>query len=368
MIPKIVLGLFIISTLIQIAYWIIMFVKLSHRTPFPEKKCKHPVTTIICARNEAENLNKNLHRILNQNYHLHRLLLVNDNSTDTTPEVLLNIQKNHKTFTLVNAEKTPEGMPGKKAALTQGIENADTDVLLMTDADCYPASADWAEIMQSQMDEKTEIILGFSPYNKQKGWLNKLIRFDTVMIAMQYFTMALAGMPYMGVGRNMAYRKSLFAKTGGFEKHKSIASGDDDLFIQQAATATNTKICLDQDSFMISEPKHSWKEFFTQKARHIKTGKSYKRHHQIILAMFLITLFVHLISGFGLLSQLMFIRIITAGMILRMTIAWGVFTKIAGLLKSEDLTRWFPLLETSYLLFHIILTPTLLTFKPTKWK
>lgn len=368
MIPKIVLGLFIISTFIQILYWIFMYVKLQYRPQTSVTKSSNPVTTIICAKNEATNLEKNLHRILNQNYHLHRLLLVNDNSTDTTPDVLLKIQKNHKTFTFVNADKAPAELPGKKAALTKGIEHADTDVLLMTDADCYPASSDWAEIMQSQISGKTEIVLGFSPYEKKKGWLNKLIRFDTVLIALQYFTMALAGMPYMGVGRNIAYRKSLFERTGGFEKHKSLASGDDDLFVQQAATATNTKICLDQDSFMFSEPKNSWKAYFIQKARHLTTGKTYKIHHQFILAMFLMSLFVHMTGGIGLLSQSLFIHIVIVCMILRLAVAWGVFGKLAGLLKSEDLTRWYLPLETSYLLFNIILTPTLLTFKPTKWK
>lgn len=368
MIPKIVLGLFVISTLIQIGYWLFMFLKITFREPSQPSKESNKVTTIICARNESQNLQKNLHRILNQNYHSHHLILVNDNSTDTTHDVLLNIQENHKTFTIVNANKSSSELPGKKAALTLGIEKADTEVLLMTDADCYPVSEDWVEIMQRHFQGQTEIVIGFSPYEKKKGWLNKLIRFDTVLIAMQYFSLALAGIPYMGVGRNIAYKKSLFKRVGGFEKHRSIASGDDDLFIQQAATAINTKVCLEQESFVVSEPKKSWREYFTQKARHVTTGKTYKKYHQIILAMFLISLFVHLIGGIGLLTQLLFIRVVTTCMIVRMLIAWGIFSKISKLLKSEDLIKWFPLLEASYLLFNIILTPTLLTFKPTKWK
>ncbi len=368
MIPKIVLGLFLASTLIQFYYWGVLFFKITYWKNPKVSNTSHSVTTIISARNEADNLQKNLHRILNQNYHSHRVLIVNDNSTDTTHDVLLKIRKNDKTFTIVNAEKLSAATPGKKAALTQGIENADTEVLLMTDADCYPLSDQWVEKMQNQFQDKTEIVLGFSPYARYKGWLNKLIRFDTVLIAIQYFSMALAGKPYMGVGRNLAYKKSLFNRIGGFSDHQHIPSGDDDLFIQQAANASNTGICLDEETFMVSEPKKTWKEYFTQKARHLTTGSVYKKSHTFILAMFLISLFTHLIGGIGLLTQLVFVQVVLVCMIARLLIAWGVFGKIATKLKSDDLTKWFPLLESSYLLFNIILTPTLLTFKPTKWK
>lgn len=368
MFPKIVLGVFLASTLIQIYYWGVLFMKITRWKTPDQIRQHHPVTTIISARNEAENIEKNLNRILNQNYHSHHVLIVNDNSTDTTLNVLLKMRKNDKTFTIVNAAKLSETDPGKKAALTQGIEAADTEVLLMTDADCYPLSNHWVEKMQNQFQNKTEIVLGFSPYERYKGWLNKLIRFDTVMIAIQYFSMALAGKPYMGVGRNMAYKKSLFRRIGGFAGHQHVASGDDDLFIQQAANAGNTGICLDEETFMVSEPKKTWKEYFTQKSRHLTTGSVYKLSHKFVLAMFLISLFTHLIGGIGLLTQLVFVQVVLVCMIIRLLIAWGIFGRIAAILKSDDLTKWFPILESSYLIFNIILTPTLLTFKPTKWK
>lgn len=368
MIPKIVLGLFIISTITQLFYWLYGFLRLAFHQDDAHENSQHSVTTIISARNEVQNLQNKLHRILNQNYHSHHVIIVNDNSTDTTEQFLLNYPEKHKTFTLVNAIESLDSKPGKKQALTQGIEKATTEVLLMTDADCTPISDKWVERMQEKINAKTEIVLGFSPYTSYPGWLNKLIRFDTLMIAIQYFTMALIGRPYMGVGRNMAYKKSLFVKNKGFQNHLSIASGDDDLFVQEVATKDNTAICLDKESFIETEPKRTWKDFLIQKSRHVTTGKNYKLSHQIILAIFLISLMVQLVGGIGLMTQLYCTKFVLTCMIIRLLIAWTVFALIAKRLNSGDLIKWFPILESSYLILNIILTPTLLTLKPTKWK
>ena len=89
--------------------------------------------------------------------------------------------------------------------------------------------------MQSNFLHQTQIILGYGKYISEPGLLNKWIRTDTTYIAMQYLAMAIKGRPYMGVGRNMAYRKSLFFERKGFASHLNLASGDDDLFVNENA-------------------------------------------------------------------------------------------------------------------------------------
>ncbi|HMG16756.1 MAG TPA: glycosyltransferase [Saprospiraceae bacterium] len=368
MFPKIVLGIFIVSTIIQIAYWVVLFAGILRYRDKSMSQIFNPVTVILCAKDEAGNLKKNLPRILNQNYHLQNVIVVNDNSSDSSASVLLDIRTNHKTFTIVNAKNVSTEISGKKTALAQGIEKADTEVLLMTDADCVPTSDNWVRKMQQKITGPIEIVLGFSPYTKLKGWLNAFIRFDTLIIAIQYFSMSIAGMTYMGVGRNLAYKKSLYKRTGGFEKHMHILSGDDDLFIQEAANKNNVAINLDQESFMISEPKKTWKDFFIQKARHVTTGKTYKLSHSILLGLFVLTLILHYLGGIGLIAYQYFIQAVIVSMIIKLAITWGIFNKLAQVFKEGDLVKWFPILEMNFMIFNILLTPTLMTYKPTKWK
>ena len=167
-------------------------------------------------------------------------------------------------------------IPGKKFPLSIGIKTAKYEIVLLTDADCVPASELWIEKMQETYDDDTEIVLGYGAFHKKKGLLNKLIRWETFHTALQYFSYTLAGKPYMGVGRNLSYKKTVFFRHKGFSAHNNILSGDDDLFINNAATKKNTKINIDKDAFTLSEPVKSWGQWVKQKTRHYSTGKHYK--------------------------------------------------------------------------------------------
>ena len=151
---------------------------------------------------------------------------------------------------------------GKKNALSRGIYHAKNDILLLTDADCYAKSNQWAKAMVSTLDENISVGLGYGPYETQQGLLNAFIRYETVYTAIQYFSFALWGIPYMGVGRNMIYKKELFFQAGGFDKHSHIASGDDDLFVNAIANKKNTSIVIHKNSQMNSAPKKTWKAYF----------------------------------------------------------------------------------------------------------
>jgi len=276
-----------ISTIVLLYYYFVVFGKFAFFKPQPASINRlEPVSVIIAARNEFDNLQKNLLTILEQNYPEFEVVVVNDCSWDGSQAWLEELQKSQprlKISQIIEQEKYPTG---KKFAVTMGIKAAKYDLLLFTDADCEPASDQWIRNMQSRFTPGKDIVLGFSPYRKTKGFLNQFIRFETLITAQFYFSMALRNNPFMGVGRNLAYRKDLFFKHKGFASHQHIMSGDDDLFINQAATTTNVAIEIDSASFVNTEAKTTFDSWSNQKSRHMTTGKYYKTEHKRVLGTY----------------------------------------------------------------------------------
>lgn len=277
-----------IFTAIQIYYYLYFFVRLVFYKPTPKTNSHtHPVSVIICARDEAANISKNLMGSLVQQYSTtHEIIVVDDNSFDDSKYLLEELQKTYKLLNIVTLKQEAKHITGKKFPLSMGIKAAKHEVLLLTDADCVPASEYWIEKMQETYDEGTEILLGYGAYHKKKGLLNKLVRWETFHTALQYFTYALAGIPYMGVGRNLSYKKTIFFRHKGFAAHNNIPSGDDDLFINTAATKTNTKINIDPETFTLSNPVNTWAQWMKQKNRHYTTSKYYKPLHKFLLGLY----------------------------------------------------------------------------------
>ncbi|HSH51690.1 MAG TPA: glycosyltransferase [Bacteroidales bacterium] len=272
-----VLLLFGITFLIQIYFYLFYFSRIvfykndNHRTTQ-----KNPVSVIICARNEEKNLEKNLPSVLNQDYPNYEVIVVNDCSEDESEFVLERFQKKYKHLKVTTIKKDDKFIHNKKLALTVGIKAAQSEILLLTDADCKLRSNKWIERMQSKFTGKKSLVLGYGGYKSKKGILNNLIRFDTLFIAIQYFAYAIAGKPYMGVGRNLAYKKSIFFENKGFAKHYHLESGDDDLFVNQVANKKNTAIEISSEAKTESEPETRFSNWFKQKKRHSTTGSLYR--------------------------------------------------------------------------------------------
>lgn len=229
------------------------------------------ISIIICSRNDLENLQHNLPAILRQDYHSFEVIVVDDSSTDGTLEYLQKLSKENQLLKIIHIEKKLS--PGKKQALQIGISNAAYPFLLLTDADCLPASMHWIKSYACFASEKATVTLGYGKYKKEKGWLNLLIRFDTVLIAINYMNHALWRYPYMGVGRNMGYSRDLAAALSGIDT--SLASGDDDLFIQATSKKSRFLINLEKESFTTSIAKPTWKSWLAQKGRHTTTAPKY---------------------------------------------------------------------------------------------
>ncbi len=276
-----------IALVVQLYYIFGVFAKISFFKPQPSgKSTTEPVSIIIAARNELKNLEQNLKSILDQDYPQFEVIVVNHCSWDGSQAFLEELQQQYKHLKvsqLIEQEKYPTG---KKFALTIGIKAASYDVLVFTDADCVPQSNQWLRLMQSRFTPGKDIVLGFSPYRKYSGFLNLYIRFETFMTALFYLSAPMMKNAFMGVGRNLAYRKDLFFKHKGFATHQHIMSGDDDLFINTAATENNVAIEIDPESFVYTEPKRNAGAWGRQKSRHMTTGKFYKPKHKRLLGWY----------------------------------------------------------------------------------
>lgn len=271
---------------IQLCYYLGLFSFFSWAKPKASQTFTKPVSVIVCAKNEEENLKKLIPILFKQDYPNFELVIINDNSSDNTLEVIEGFLLLYPHIKLVDVKENEQFWGNKKFALTLGIKAASCDYLLFTDADCFPNSTHWISAMASQFNNEKQIVIGYGAYKKTKGFLNKLIRYETLLTAIQYFGYANAGTPYMGVGRNMAYTKPLFFKANGFITHMKVKSGDDDLFINQMATKANTATCFTQDSFTTSIPKTTFKDWINQKKRHVSTAKYYKPIHKFFLGLF----------------------------------------------------------------------------------
>lgn len=267
----------IVSTIIQLIYTIFIYGKILFYKEKGNEENQPPVSVIICARDEEANLEKNLPLVLEQDYPNFEVVVVNDCSTDDSDMVLQRLKNQYSHLKSTEIKKDQKFSHGKKLAVTIGIKASSNECLLFTDADCYPTSKKWISKMAEKFSENKSVVLGYGGYKHYSGLLNTLIRYDTLIIALQYLTYALSGFPYMGVGRNMGYKKSLFYKNKGFSGHYHIESGDDDIFINQVANKYNTQIQISEDAITRSEPNRSLLAWFKQKKRHIKAASFYNK-------------------------------------------------------------------------------------------
>jgi len=276
---------FSLAFVIQLIYYLGIYIRFAFYKKVPGVTAREPVSVVICARNEADNLDNYLPVILTQDYPEYEVIVVNDCSTDDTDLVLKKYSEQYPRLRTSQIKEDKKFSHGKKLAVTIGIKAARYDRLLFTDGDCRPDSDQWISRMSSGFSDQTAVVLGYGGYFAQAGLLNKYIRYDTLVIALQYFSYALCRIPYMGVGRNLAYKRTLFYSGKGFANHFHLASGDDDLFVNEHATKTNTAIEFSHESHTRTSPKESFDKWYFQKKRHFSTNKLYKPVHKVLLTL-----------------------------------------------------------------------------------
>ncbi|MEZ5069799.1 MAG: glycosyltransferase [Bacteroidales bacterium] len=273
----VLLAVFGLSWIVQMFYWAGIFSRFPAHRPTPRPASPEGVSVIVCARNEARNLERFLPLILRQDHPNFEVVVVNDASADDTDEVLAALARQDSRLRFTTVPDNGKFTRGKKLALTLGLKSARNERIVLTDADCYPAGDSWLSGISAGLGPDVKLVLGYGRYEKRKGILNLLIRYETVFTALQYFAWALRGKPTMGVGRNLAYMKSLFFENKGFASHYHLASGDDDLFVNEVANRKNTRVEFHPDHHTWSLPKTSLRGWIKQKQRHLTAGRKYKR-------------------------------------------------------------------------------------------
>jgi len=363
----VLLFLFAFIVLINCVYFL-LFSKFSLRSINKEAQKKYfPLSLVVYTKNQALNLKDNIPLWLEQEYPDFEIILINDASFDDTLNVMELFEENNENIKIVNVENNETFWGSKKYALTLGIKKASHQRMIFTGADCKPASNKWLNEMGAHFSSKKQIVLGYGSYYKKKGLLNKLIRFDTLLTAIQYFSFTLFGMPYMGVGRNLAYSSNVYYDNGGFVSHIEIQAGDDDLFINQIATKTNTAICYSKKSFTYSESKSTWKEWILQKKKYITTAKLYQFKHQFFLSFFYTSLFLFWVFSISTLSLLDW-KIPSALILFRMVFQYITMYHAAKKLGEKDLIAWFPFLEILFIIFQFTIFIIYSLSKSNSWK
>lgn len=359
---------------VQLCYYLFFFTKLAFYEEGANYGNELPgVTVLVCAWNERENLTELIPLLDAQDYPEFEVILLDDRSDDGSEEFIREHIFSWKHIRYMRINDQFSHITPKKYALTIGMRQAKYPVALMTDADCRPTSNHWITAMTSRVNQEKDIVLGFSPYIKERGLLNWFIRCETFYAAVQYLSFALAGFTYMGVGRNILYKRSVFFANKGFYRHKNIYGGDDDIFLNEASTRTNTAISIAEESLVYSVPKTSWQSWYRQKQRHMSVSTFYRMRNKILLGLLsgahiavwmsgiailifgLITRDIYILQGLGILFAA------------RWIIQWFLLFIINN--KLDKTVEWFTFLFMDFAFFIYYLVFGFLTFtrrKPRK--
>jgi poly-beta-1,6-N-acetyl-D-glucosamine synthase len=366
----IISGVFLAAFLVQMFYSFNFYLRfLRYKGPKAAQIPGEPVSVVICARDESCNLEKNLPLVLTQNYPDFEVIVVNDCSADNTEVILGGLKNKFPNLKTTTIEKDELSRHGKKLALSIGLKAATKDWVLLTDADCRPSGPDWISQMQKHFIAPNDIVLGYGPYERKGGFLNKLIRYDTFFIALQYLSFALAGHPYMGVGRNLAYRRQLFFNNRGFASHLKLESGDDDLFINEVATPDNTTVEFSHPAHTVSIPHNSWKGFLRQKRRHLTTGFHYRGTTRFLLGAEYFSRLIFYASFLLLIINEIFLPYVAGLFIIRLVIYTIILNKGMNLLNEKNLLLFSPLFDLGILLLNVFCVAGNLTIqKRRRWR
>lgn len=364
--------LFLAAISIQIIYFLVFTIAFSRKGAVIKRispETQHePVSILVCAHDEEQNLRELLPLLLNQKYEEFEVVVINDRSNDNTYDYLLELGKDDPRVRMVNVDRIPPHVNSKKYSLTLGIKAAKYDLLLLTDADCRPDSEQWISSMSGAFEDKTQFVLGFSPYRKHKGFLNLFIRFETLLTALQYCSFALLRNPYMGVGRNLAYRKSFFLAGKGFHEFMNVTGGDDDLYVNQHANSSNTALVINKSATIYTIAEETWSAFFRQKQRHLSVGRLYKFKHRFWLGLFMVTWLISWITVIPAALFSSFPAIVGGAMALRVITLLIAFSSALRRFEHKFELWTVPFLDFLFSIYY--LTTGLLTLgsKDVRWK
>ena len=376
MFNEVLIPVFLLCVTIQLGYALYFFTHIfrtpDSQSPIPNSQFR-PVTVIICAKNEADNLSHNLPSILAQRYSneagnaMYEVLVVDDASTDSSKAILEGFKATYSNLVVIHVSPDERRtLPGKKYALSKAVAKAKYDFILMTDADCMPVSDTWLQEMLMPLHEGKQIVAGYGKYREANGLLNMFIRWETMHTFLQYAGYAIAGKPYMAVGRNLACTKETLFNAQQSKEWGILPSGDDDLLIRSQANATNIAIVSGENSFTISEAKHTWSDWLKQKQRHTSTGKYYKTGIKLLLSIYALTHALCWLSFIWLLFTTDW-QLAIGVMSVRCAVYWMIWSKTARILQEKNVTIGFLLMDIGWAVYNFVLSPYIFLKNKQQW-
>ncbi|MEQ9424989.1 MAG: glycosyltransferase [Cyclobacteriaceae bacterium] len=357
---------FLSALAVQLFFWLSFLRLLFKKSAKPADK-PAPVSVIVCAWNENQNLRELVPLLLSQDHQNYEVIIVDDRSTDESYDYLIEQRDKNKNFKHVRVDTVPDHIDAKKYAVTLGVKAAQNDHLLFTDADCRPQSNQWVSQMVSEFQDETIFVLGYSPYTFSWSLLGLMIGFETLLTGIHYLTAALWGMPYMGVGRNLMYRKSYFLQHKGFIGFNNVTGGDDDLLVNKHGTSKNTRVCIDENAAVFSIPKTTFTSYFIQKKRHLSVGKHYQLKDKIRLGIHSISQILFWICLLSLAILEINPYVIGGGYLIRLIIQLVVMGFGARKLSDKFPVYLLPLMDFIYTLYIPLVGLPALLSKKVKW-
>jgi len=360
---------FIGIIVLQLAYYLGIFGKFIFAAPPQVTQKKLPVSVLVLAKNNADKVKDLVPKLVNQNYPDFEIVLIDNASSDESIDIMEELELAHNNVRLVKVENNEAFWGSKKYALTLGIKAARKEYLLFIDADCEPASNDWLMHMASQFTMSKTIVLGFSAYRLVKNsLLNKLIRFDALVNTTQRFAWAKLGSPFSGDGRNLAYKKEEFFKRNGFINHMNIRTGEDALFINEAANSKNTAVCYTPESFTYSDAPVSFKSWILDKRKAAYTTTFFKTSDQVKLKVFtwlqgLFFLFMAVLIAFQF-NWMVLVPVIA----FRYLLCWIIMAQSAAKLNEKDTIYWFPFIEIMLIFTQLYVFAVNLLSRKAHWQ
>jgi glycosyltransferase involved in cell wall biosynthesis len=367
LVASILLIVFLVSLLVQLCFYLGVFKGLAFYKEPPIATAKAPVSVVVCVHGELANLKKLLPALASQQYAIFEIIIVNDRSGAEVESYLEEQKQKTPNLTVLHINNTPSHINPKKWALTQGIMAAKYELILLTDADCLPASDRWISLIASHFKPETQIVLGYAPYQQKATFLNTLVRYETFFAGIQFLSLCIAGRPYMGIGRNLAYRKSLFLQHNGFQKHMSITGGDDDLFVNSTATKQNVAICINEQAQTVSLPKTTFKSWYKQKRRHLSVSKHYRFMDKVILGSLSMSHFLFWCCFAVLLALQEYQWIAWLGLCGKILAQVFIFNKISRNIGEKFNWITYPLLDFLYIFYYLIFGIPALLSKRIRW-
>ncbi len=363
----------IIITTFLILYFIFAIVFFVGLMKIPVSKpisSNYPtVSILVSCRNEAKDLPECLQSIQNLDYPKEKIqvVLVDDFSTDNTPEILADSAAqfdNFEFYQSVNHEET------HLKAKARGIHIASTyatgEWMFITDADCrLPAS--WIKHMLHGTDEKTGIITGTMETLNPSfvGTLEKIVGFFKLLIA---FGIAGFGAQYFALGPNMAIRRKVYEESGGLLKADFKIAEDLALFRLSDNLGYTTKYHYDHFTLVKLTPVDSLKQMISQQRRWISGGfegsESSSAEKTIIRISFifcplLAALYIYLCFAYPIYGLEL-----TA---LKMASEFIMFLGVKIRHKSPGILRLLPLVQFYTIVTYIWLPLSFVFSKSTKW-